>query len=77
MMAQVSKTKKKKLFIIVSAAIILFGLFIFILSYGLSKGWSAVGLWFGSKWAILLYIALGLYALFVGWLLLSEKVKNL
>lgn len=76
-MAQVSKTKKKKLFIIVSAAIILFGLFIFILSYGLSKGWAAVGAWFGSKWAILLYVSIGVYALFVVWLLIAEKVKNL
>ena len=74
-MAQVFK--KKNLFIIVSAIIVAVGLLAFILAYGLADGWDAVGAWFGSPYAILLYIGLGCYGLLVTWLIVYDKVKRL
>lgn len=74
MMAQKSK---KNLFLIVSLIVILVGLVCFILAYGISQGWDVLIAWFGSKWAIILYILLGCYALFAGWLLISDKIKNM
>lgn len=73
----VRRFKKKHLYIIVSAIIVAIGLLAFVLSYGLSKGWDALGKWFISDSAILLYMIVGLYLVIVGVLLIGDKVKKL
>ena len=74
MMAQKSK---RNLFLIVSGIIILVGIVCFVLAYGISQGWDVLVAWFGSKWAVILYILLGCYGIFVAWLLISDKIKNM
>lgn len=74
-MAQKSKNKIT-IFTIIVAIVLAIGITCFVLAYGLSQGWAAVGAWFGSKWAILLYIALGCYALFVIWVLVMDKIRK-
>ena len=73
----VRQFKKKHLFLIVSAALIVVGILAFVLSYGLSKGWDALGRWFGSNSAILLYMIVGFYLIVVAYILISDKVKKL
>lgn len=71
------KTKKKHLFIIVSAIIVALGVLAFVLAYGLSKGWATLGAWFGSSDAIFLYMIIGFYLIIVGYLLIGERIKKL
>ena len=73
----VRQFKKKHLFIIVSGIMIAIGIIAFVLAYGLSKGWATLGRWFGSSSAILLYMIVGFYAVVVGYILISDKVKKL
>lgn len=73
----VQKSKKKNLFIIVSLIVIAIGVFCFVLAYGLSQGWDVLFAWFGSKWAVMLYILLGCYILLVLWLLIGDKIKEM
>lgn len=82
MMEQASKKRRKKLkknhlFLIVSIVVILIGTLAFVLAYGLSAGWAALGQWFGSKWAIMLYIGIGIWLVFAAVLLGFERIKKL
>lgn len=69
--------KKKHLFLIASAGAIAVGILAFVLAYGISKGWDALGHWFGSSSAIFLYMILGFYLILVAYILISDKVKKL
>ena len=71
------KLNGKYQFLIISAIVIFVGLLAFVLAYGLSSGWLAVAKWFGSKWAIILYIGVGAWILFAIWLYVLERVKKL
>ena len=75
-MAQVSKYKKPKIFIIAVGIAILIGLLAFVLAYGLSQGWDVVAAWFGSKYAFLLYVGLGLYGLLVAYIFIIDWYKR-
>lgn len=77
MTAQVSKYKKPKTFIIVVGIAIVIGIIAFVLAYGLSQGWDVVAAWFASKYAFLLYVGLGLYALLVGYIFIMDWYKKL
>ena len=73
----VQKSKKRNLFIIVSLIVIAIGVLCFVLAYGISQGWDVLLAWFRSKWAVMLYILLGCYALLVIWLLIGDKIKEM
>lgn len=77
MMAQVSKYKKPKIFLIAVGIAIVIGLIIFILAYGLSKGWDEVAWWFGSQYAVILYILVGLYGLLLAYILIMDWYKKI
>lgn len=70
------KHKKSNLFFVISIAAIVVGIGLFLLGYGISEGWDVVANWFTSKWAILLYILVGSYLLFIFLILINEKVKK-
>ena len=69
--------KKSKLFLIVAGLSMILGIAAFVVAYGISDGWEAVGAWFTSKYAILLYIGIGLYALVVIALFITDWIKKL
>lgn len=56
-----SKGGKKTL--IGTSLFLVFGLACFVIGYGLVDGWEKVIAWFGSRWAIMVYIALGFWVL--------------
>lgn len=78
MMAPVSKKyKKSKLFVIAIGIAILFGILAFVLAFGIGKGWDVVLAWFSSKYAFLLYVGIGIYLLFVIWILVKDWIKSI
>ena len=76
-MAQVSKYKKPKIFILAVGVILLLGILAFVLAYGLSDGWDAVAAWFGSQYAVLLYVGVGLYGLLLAYIFVMDWYKKL
>jgi len=76
-MAQVSKYKKPKIFILVVGVAIIIGIIAFVLAYGIGQGWDVVAAWFGSRYAFLLYVGLGLYGLLVAFIFIMDWYKKL
>ena len=76
-MAQVSKYKKPKIFLIAVGIALVVGILAFVLAYGLSKGWEEVAWWFGSKYAVLLYVGVGLYGLLLAYILIMDWYKKI
>ena len=77
MMESVFKKRKKlNLFFVISILLLIVGCGLFALGYGISEGWDVVANWFTSKWAVLLYIFLGLYLLIILMIVLIEKVRD-
>lgn len=74
---QSKKYKKSHLFILVTSITIVVGLLAFVIAEGVANGWASVAAWFGSADAVLLYIALGVYALLVAFLIFSERIKKI
>ena len=66
---------KFKLFYLISILCLLVGAGIYLL-LALANGWNVWG-WFISDQAILVYIIIGAYILFVGGYLLLERIKKL
>lgn len=55
---------------------LLFGITCFVVGYGIVDGWDAVIRWFSSKWAIMLYIFIGLWLLVVSWVIYVSKTMG-
>lgn len=77
MTAQVSKYKKPKIFLAIVGAAILIGILAFVLAFGIGQGWDVVGAWFGSKYAAILYIGLGVYGLLVAYIFIMDWYKGI
>ena len=56
-------TKGGKRTLIGTSLFLIFGIACFVIGYGLVDGWEQVIAWFGSQWAIMVYIALGFWVL--------------
>lgn len=67
---------KKWIFAIICSVFIALGIGAFVLAYGLSDGWDVVAAWFTGKYAMLLYILLGCYALVVLLMVLWDWVRK-
>lgn len=67
--------KRNKVVLIISAILIALALIFLILGFALS-GADILG-WFGSKWAMLIYIVLGLWAILITFLFVGDKIKKL
>lgn len=68
---------KKWIFILSIAAFAVIGVLAFVLAYGFTDGWAAVGAWFGSKYAILLYMCFGLFGAIALIIWAWERYKRL
>lgn len=73
--------KKKKLFkgkskwVILSTAIFaLLGITLLIVGFGVTYGWMSVLEWFGSRWAIYVYIIVGLLIFLIAWVVFKQKI---
>jgi len=71
------RLSKSSIFILSIAAFLVVGIASFILAYGLTDGWLSVAQWFGSKYAILLYMGIGIFAVVTAIVLLRERYKKL
>ncbi len=75
------KKKKKGIFegkskwtIISTAVFAILGITLLIVGFGVTYGWESVLAWFGSRWAIYLYIIIGLLGFLVAWVVFKLKV---
>lgn len=75
------KNKKKGIFkgkskwiIISTLAFATLGIFALILGFSLANGFMSVLLWFGSRWAIYIYITLALLGFVVAWVIFKQKI---
>lgn len=55
---------------------LLFGIACFVVGYGIVDGWDAVIKWFSSKWAIMLYVFIGLWAIVIAWVVYIGKTRS-
>lgn len=68
---------KKGKWVILSTGIFLaIGITALIVGFGLAYGWLAVLQWFGSRWAIYIYILLGLLVFLVIWVIHKAKMEE-
>lgn len=67
--ANMESKKKKWIAYLATGGFLIFGLACFVVGYGLLDGWESVLKWFTSDYAIMVYVALGLYGMgaFVLW----------
>ena len=67
--ANMESKKKKWIAYLATGCFLIFGLACFVVGYGLLDGWEAVLRWFISDYAIMVYVALGLYGMgaFILW----------
>lgn len=77
------KKKKKSLFegkskwIIISTIIFaVLGVTALIVGFGLTYGWQSVLNWFGSRWAIYIYILIGIIVFLTAWVLFRKKIEE-
>lgn len=74
MKKKAKKESKSKIAIISTLVFLILGITAFVLGYGLTDGWASVLAWFGSRWAIYIYILIGFLALIVVWLWARTKI---
>ena len=67
--ANKEKKKKKWIAYLATGCFLIFGLACFVVGYGILDGWESVLKWFTSDYAIIAYVALGLYGMgaFILW----------
>lgn len=65
--------KGGKWLVIGSSAFLVFGLACFVVGYGLIDGWDKVLAWFSSRWAMMVYIFIGLWLILVLYLIYLSK----
>ena len=66
---------RNKIIIILGIIFVIAAIAFLILGFALSG--ADIIAWFGSKWAIWLYVFLGTYVIIVAIIFISEKIKNL
>ena len=65
---------KSKYIIWGTIAFAILGIIVLIVGFGMAYGWMAVLQWFGSRWAIYIYILLGFLGFLVAWVIFKMKV---
>lgn len=65
---------KSKWIIISTIIFAILGITALVLGFGLTNGWMSVLMWFGSRWAIYVYIVIALLAFIVIWVYFKGKI---
>lgn len=68
--------KKGKWVLLSTGIFLLVGIAAIVVGFGLANGWESVLAWFGSRWAIYLYILLGLLFFLVLWIIYKAKMEE-
>lgn len=67
--------RKNKILIITAIAFVITAIVFLVLGFALAG--NNIIAWFGSKYAMLFYITFGMYGLFVLFVLLGDKIRNI
>lgn len=65
---------KNKWIIISTFAFVILGIALIIIGFGVTNGWLSVLQWFGSRWAIYVYIIIGLLGFLFAWVIFKQKI---
>ena len=65
---------KNKWIIISTIVFVILGITFFIIGFGITNGWLSVLQWFGSRWAIYVYIIIGLLGFLFAWVIFKQKI---
>ena len=65
---------KSKWIIISTIIFAILGIIALVLGFGFTYGFMSVLMWFGSRWAIYIYIALALIAFLIVWVYFKNKI---
>lgn len=65
---------KSKWIIISTIIFAILGITALVLGFGFTYGFMSVLMWFGSRWAIYIYIALALIAFLIVWVYFKNKI---
>ena len=68
--------KASKIAIISTVSFLLVGIAAFVIGYGLKDGWMSVLMWFGSRWAIYIYIAIIILVLALVWFIHKRRMEK-
>lgn len=71
--AKFVRTKGGKATIIGSSVFLLVGIISLILAYGIKDGWASVLAWFTSRWAMYIYVGIGLWIIAVLYIIIIAK----
>lgn len=67
--------RRNKILIITAIAFVITAIVFLVLGFAIAG--NNVIAWFGSKYAMLFYITFGMYGLFVLFILLGDKIRNI
>lgn len=67
---------KNKWVIISTIAFLLLGIVALVLGFGFANGFMSVLLWFGSRWAIYVYIIIALLLFLLAWVIFKQKIGD-
>ncbi len=68
---------KKGKWVILSFIIFAFvGIVALVVGFGLANGWKELLMWFGSKWAIMLYVLLGFLIFGIVWFVHKARMEK-
>lgn len=71
--AKFFRTRGGKLTVIGSTAFLLIGIVSLVLAYAIKDGWESVLAWFTSRWAMYIYVGLGLWIIAVLYIIIISK----
>lgn len=65
---------KSKWVIISTIAFVILGIALIVVGFGVTYGWLSVLQWFGSRWAIYIYIIIGLLGFLFAFVIFKQKI---
>ena len=65
---------KSKWIIISTIAFVILGIALIVIGFGVTYGWLSVLQWFGSRWAIYIYIIIGLLVFLFAFVIFKQKI---
>lgn len=65
---------KSKWVIISTIAFVILGIALIVIGFGVTYGWLSVLQWFGSRWAIYIYIIIGLLGFLFAFVIFKQKI---